>query len=124
MSLRIDHQSDNLNDSSTITKTIFKYSDNESMEINFTKTLSKALENKNISEVAREVGMSRNLLQEWTKSRRAPSLKNIEHIKKLADYLGLSLEELLIGKADKKVISSVSFSDEGREYKLVIERTK
>jgi transcriptional regulator with XRE-family HTH domain len=101
-----------------------KYSDNDNMKKKFTHILSKALEGKNISEVAREIGMSRNLLQEWAKSGRAPSLNNIEYIKKLADYLGLTLEELLIGEEEKKIISSISFSDEGREYKLVIERTK
>lgn len=94
------------------------------MEINFTKILSKALDGKNISQIAREIGMPRNMLHDWAKAKRIPSLSNIDHIKSLATYLGLSLEQLLVGDDEKKVISSVSFRDEGREYKLVIERTK
>jgi transcriptional regulator with XRE-family HTH domain len=93
-------------------------------ELKFTNILTKALEGKNLSRVAQDIGMDRNLLFQWAKSKRSPSLKNIHYIKKLADYLGLTLEELLIGEEEKKVISSISFSDEGREYRLIIERTK
>lgn len=94
------------------------------MEIKFTKTLAKALDGKNISQIAREIDMPRNMLHDWAKAKRVPSLSNIEYIKKLADYLGLSLDELLVGDDEKRIISSISFSDEGREYRLIIERTK
>ena len=71
--------------------------ENERMELKFTKILSLALRGKNISSVAREVDMPRSMLHDWAKSKRVPSLNNIEYIKRLADYLGLSLEEILIG---------------------------
>ena len=94
------------------------------MEINFTKTLSKALDGKNISQIAREIGMPRNMLHDWAKAKRVPSLSNINYIKCLADYLGMSLDELLIGKTESKTISSIRFTDDGREYKLKIEKIK
>lgn len=94
------------------------------MEIKFTKTLAKALDGKNISQIAREIDMPRNMLHDWVRAKRVPSLSNIEYVKKLADYLGLSLDELLVGDDEKRIISSISFSDEGREYRLIIERTK
>ncbi len=98
--------------------------DNKRMELIFTKTLNKALKGKNISQVAREIGMPRNMLHDWTKAKRVPSLANIKHIQKLADYREMTHEELLVGKSEKKTISCLSFSDEGREYKFLIERTK
>ena len=109
---------------SRISNIFFVFSDNDVMEIKFTKTLAKALDGKNISQIAREIDMPRNLLHDWAKAKRVPSLSNIEYIKKLADYLGLSLDELLVGDDEKRIISSISFSDEGREYRLIIERTK
>jgi transposase-like protein len=101
------------------------FGDNKDMsELKFTQVLSERLKGKSVSKVANDIGMPRNLLFEWVKSKRSPNLKNVNYIKKLADYLGLTLEELLIGEEEKKIISSISFSDEGREYRLVIERTK
>lgn len=94
------------------------------MDIQFTKTLSKALQGKNISQVAREIGMPRNMLHDWVKAKRVPSLSNIHFIKNLAEYLGLSLEELLIGDDEKCIISAISFSDEGREYRVLVEKVK
>jgi len=94
------------------------------MELKFTKIVSQALEGKNVSQIARELGIPRNILFEWAKAKRSPSLNKIDYIKKLADYLGLSLDELLIGKDEKRIVSSVSFRDEGREYRVLIERIK
>jgi transcriptional regulator with XRE-family HTH domain len=92
--------------------------ENERMELKFSKILSIALRGKNISSVAREVDMPRSMLHDWAKSKRVPSLNNIEYIKRLADYLGLSLEEILIGETGKKTISSVSFQDDQRQYRI------
>lgn len=92
------------------------------MEIMFTKILSKSLNGKNISAVAREIGMPRNLLHDWSKAKRIPSLSNIDYIKKLADYLGLTLDELLVGGSSRKVISNVRFSDAGTDYQIMIEK--
>lgn len=97
---------------------------NIGMELKFSKILSVALKGKNISSVAREVDMPRSMLHDWAKSKRVPSLNNIEYIKRLADYLGLSLEEILIGESGKKTISSVSFQDDQRQYRISVERIK
>ena len=92
------------------------------MSLKFSETLALSLKGKNLSSVAREVGMPRVMLHEWVKAKRVPSLNNLEHIKNLAAYLGLTLEELLIGEEDKRVISAVSFSDQGRNYRIIVER--
>lgn len=95
------------------------------MELKFSKILSIALKGKNISAVAREIDMPKTMLHEWTNAKRVPSLANIEYIKKLADYLGLSLEELLTCESpDTKVISSISFQDDQRQYRISVERIK
>jgi hypothetical protein len=65
------------------------------------------------------------MLHDWVKGKRIPSLNNIEYIKLLADHLGISLEELLTGeKEDKKIISSILFQDDSRQYKIQVERIK
>ena len=95
------------------------------MELKFSKILSQRLKGKNLSALAKELGMPRSMLHDWVKAKRVPSLSNIEHIKKLSDHLGLSLEELLTGVVDeKKVISSILFQDDSRQYKISVERLK
>lgn len=95
------------------------------MSANISEILRKRLEGENLSKVARELGISKSLLSDWVSSRRLPSLKNIEAVSKLATYLGLSLEQLLLGKdSERKVISSVTFDDEKRSYRINIERLK
>lgn len=122
--MKVTHESNKMSYVSRISNIFFVFSDNDFMEIKFTKTLAKALDGKNISQIAREIDMPRNMLHDWVRAKRVPSLSNIEYVKKLADYLGLSLDELLVGDDEKRIISSISFSDEGREYRLIIERTK
>ena len=80
------------------------------------------LKDRNLSQVARELGIPKTLLHEWTLAKRTPSLKNIGHLKRLADYLSLSLEELLVGESSERVISSVTFADGGRKYRIKVER--
>lgn len=95
------------------------------MELKVSKILAHRLKGENLSALAKELEMPRSMLHDWVKGKRVPSLNNIEFIKKLADYLGISLEELLTGETDeKKVISSVLFQDESRQYKVSIERLK
>lgn len=87
--------------------------------------LRKRLAGKNLSQVARELGISKSLLSDWVASRRLPSLKNIESVARVANYLGLSLEQLLLGKeSDRKIISAITFDDENRSYRINIERLK
>lgn len=87
--------------------------------------LRERLAGHNLSKVARELGISKSLLADWVAARRLPSLKNIESVAKLASFLGLSLEQLLLAKPEEaKVISAISFEDEKRVYRLSIERIK
>lgn len=87
--------------------------------------LRERLEGENLSKIARELGISKSLLADWVASRRLPSLKNIEAVAKLAAYLGLSLEQLLLGKdSERKIISAVTFDDDKRSYRVNIERLK
>jgi len=87
--------------------------------------LKERLAGKNLSKIARELGISKSLLADWVAARRMPSLKNIESVAKLAAYLGLTLEQLLLAKPDEhRIISAVSFEDDKRVYRLSIERVK
>lgn len=95
------------------------------VETKITEVLRERLKDENLSKLARELGMSKSLLADWVASRRLPSMRNLGAVIKLADYLGLTLEQLLTGKQeDRKIISSVSFSEEGRSYRISIERIK
>ena len=89
------------------------------------EVLKEHLEGKNLSQIARELGISKSLLADWVSSRRLPSMKNIDAVAKVANYLGLSLEQLLLGvKEERKIISAVTFEDEKRSYRVNIERLK
>lgn len=95
------------------------------MELKFSKILATRLKGKNLSALAKELDMPRSMLHDWVKGKRIPSLNNIEYIKLLADHLGISLEELLTGERDdKKIISSILFQDDSRQYKIQVERIK
>lgn len=95
------------------------------MEAKISTILRTRLAGENLSKVSRELGISKSLLSDWVASRRVPSLKNIEAVNKLAIYLGLTLEQLLLGKDDNRsVISAVTFEDDKRKYRINIERLK
>ena len=95
------------------------------MNAKITEILRERLAGENLSQVARELGISKSLLADWVSSRRLPSMKNIEAVARLASYLGLTLEQLLLGKdGDQKIISAVTFEDDKRKYKINIERLK
>ena len=89
------------------------------------QVLKRELKGKVISRVAKEVGLSISLLHDWHSSARKPSAKNMWQLKKLADYLGLSLEEILFDeKKEREIISSTVFSDGGIQYRVNIEKVK
>lgn len=95
------------------------------MELKFSKILSNRLKGKNLSALAKKLGMPRSILHSWVKAEGIPSLNNLDYIIKLADYLNLSLEEILTGEeGNRKVISAITFQDESRVYKMSIERIK
>jgi len=94
-------------------------------EHNFTKIIQKYLREENLSSLASELGLSRTVLHDWVVSERLPSLKNIESVKKLADYLNMSLEELLIGEVVQlkdKTITKVEFIDSGQKFEIEIKK--
>ena len=93
----------------------------------FFEILQQRLKGKNLSLVARELKLSKSLLHDWHSGRRVPSFKNAEALKKLADYIGCEFEELFLGmkKTRKdKLISTIAFGDEDREYIISIRRSK
>lgn len=95
------------------------------MTLRFSEIIQKKLGGAdNLSKIAKELDINHKTLHQWVNGQ-VPSLKNIEGIARLADYLGYSLEELLIGESDnKKIISSIRFKDSGRQYRINIEREK
>lgn len=86
------------------------------------EVLKKRLKDKNITKVAKELNIPKSVLHEWVTSTRLPSLKSLDHLKKLANYLSLTLDELLSDTINEKIISSVTFDDQGRKYRIKIER--
>jgi transcriptional regulator with XRE-family HTH domain len=95
------------------------------MDIKLSSVIQERLEGKNLSAIAREIGISKSVLHDWAQAKRLPSMRNMDQVLKLADYLNLSLEELIFGKnleRSGKIISSVSFEDNGRKYKVTIEK--
>lgn len=90
----------------------------------FHKILKAHFKDKNISEVARTLAIPRSVLSDWLKEEKDPSFKNLDYLKRIADHLGLSLDELLIGEPTTRVISSVSFEDGINKYQVQINKIK
>lgn len=88
--------------------------------------LSRELKGKNISQIAKDIGISGALLFDWYKARRAPSAKNFPALLKLAHHLGLSLEELIFDRSngEKITLASTTFNDGGSQYRVQIEKMK
>ncbi len=87
--------------------------------------LQRELKGQVMSRVAKACGIRVGLLHDWHTSSRKPSAKNMWQLKNLADYLGLSLEEMLFDeKTERQVISSTTFSDRGITYRVNIEKIK
>lgn len=95
------------------------------METKISDVLQNRLKGQNLSQIARELGISKSLLADWVSARRLPSMKNIAAVAKLAAFLGISLEQLLLGEdVSSNVITSVAFDDDKRAYRIQIERIK
>lgn len=93
-------------------------------KIPMSKILNERLRGENLSRIARQIGISKSVLSDWVAARRVPSLKNIEQVAKLADYLGLSLDQLLLGRSTQgQVVGSVQIQDGDRSYKIVVSKT-
>ena len=86
--------------------------------------LRKSLKGENLSHLTRKLGLPRGFLHRIIKEGRSPSLSNIDALVKIADYIGISLELLLTGRDQGKIVSHIEFEDENRKYKIKIERVK
>ena len=94
-------------------------------EIKLSQVLKRELKGKVLSRVAKEVGISVSILHDWYSSSRKPSAKNLWQLKMLADYLGLSLEQILFDeKREHQIISSTTFTDGGIQYRVNVEKIK
>lgn len=95
------------------------------MEIKLASVLKKALKGKRLTQVAADSGVNKSLLHDWVSSGRKPSGKNMPQLKRLANYLGMSLDEVLFGEPSQRtVISTTRFSDQGHEYLVSVEKLK
>lgn len=95
------------------------------MENHFSLILRKRLNGVNLSRLSRELGISKSLLFEWKQASRGPSFKQLGSVYKLAQYFGISFQELLIGtKEDSDEVFSVVVEDQNRKYKIKILRLK
>lgn len=94
------------------------------MKKTFHKILKDAFKDKNLSELSRQLEIPRSVLQDWIKDEREPSFKNLDYLKRIADYIGISLDELLTGETQTRMLSSVTFEDDGKRYQILINRVK
>lgn len=98
------------------------------MEIKLSQVLARKFKGKTLGALEKELGIPKTLLHEW-RIGRLPSGKNLIHLKKLADYFGQTLEELIFDSKqeqleEKRVLASTTFSDEETkmEYRIQIEK--
>lgn len=74
--------------------------------------LKEKLEGENISKVARETGIPKQRLHDWYAAKKNPRFKYANELKVLANYLGLTFDELVFGEVkESRVLSSVKFED-------------
>ena len=66
------------------------------MALHVNSNLHYLLQDRNLSKVARSLGVSKSLLSDWANCKRVPSLRNIDALLRLAQYFNVSLETLLI----------------------------
>lgn len=89
----------------------------------FKKILKEKLSGENVSRLSAKLGIPRSVINHWLGGG-VPSLKNIHHLKALAEYFSMSLDELLVGEASDKLITSIVFSDEQKKFRIRVERIK
>jgi transcriptional regulator with XRE-family HTH domain len=89
------------------------------------QVLQRELKGKVISKVAKDLGLGVSLLHDWVSASRTPSARNLWQAKKLADHLGLTLEELLFDeKTGRECLTSTLFRDGETQYRISIEKVK
>ncbi len=88
----------------------------------FSENLRKQIQAKNLKlkSISDETGIPMSTLSEWTGGR---DPKVSEALLRLCNYLGVTLDELVLGKTSvtgEKVVSESFFEIEGRTYSLRI----
>lgn len=119
--------SDSVASTSDLSNEVLKTDDYKYMAmLKLSQVLKRELKSQKQSEVAKACGISKSLLNDWLAARRLPSAKNLPHLLKLANYLGLTLEQLVFDQNPKEIntIASTRFSDGGIEYRVNIEKVK
>lgn len=97
------------------------------MKVEISKVLKRELRARNLrlKEVSEETGISISSLADWRDCRH-PSAKNLPKLQLLADFLDLSLSELMFNRNEErleaKTLQSTTFSDGGRTYRILIKR--
>lgn len=94
-------------------------------ELKLSVVLQRELTGKIMARVAKACGIRVGLLHDWHSSARKPSAKNMWQVKNLADYLGLTLEQILFDEpGDRQIISSTTFTDRGVTYRVNVEKVR
>ena len=92
------------------------------MTNNISELLRERLEGENLSALTKRLKLPNGLLHRICREGRNPSLSNIPALVTLCDYLGMTLQELLTGSTGPKLITSLSFTDDGKTYLVKIEK--
>lgn len=103
-------------------------SDSWIMEIKLRLVLDRELRNRkeSIQDLAGKCKIPVSTLHNWSTGAALPSAKNLKYVPVLADYLGLTISELLFNVKENRPEASVLFSsmfvDDEKRYKLIIEK--
>jgi len=99
------------------------------MKIYLQQVLKRELQikSKSINTVSKDCRIPVSVLHGWVNGV-LPSAKNLHHLQKLSEYLGISLSMLLFNKRNEKDDSTVlfcsEFADGETKYKLLVEKIK
>lgn len=97
------------------------------MDLRLSTVLKRELKTRKLTDVSEDTGISISLLSDW-KEGRLPSAKNLTKLQTLAEYLELSLSELLFNKRENEskavTLQSTQFRDGENQYRIVIEKLK
>ena len=97
------------------------------MSIKLKEILAKELERRNLSinHVARDCDIPVSVLHGWVNGT-LPSAKNLYHVKILAKYMGMRLDELLFEEEQRSSLTlfTSTFMDGDTQYKPTVEKIK
>ena len=97
------------------------------MEIVLSKVLQREFKGQGLKlkDVSNETGIPISSLADWREGR-IPSAKSLPRLQLLADFLRLTLSELIFDRQDRKwegdILQRTIFSDQDKTYRISIER--